>query len=155
MTGTSGTGRNKTHYYYKCPGKDRQPVPRDQIEHAVAEHVRAFLGAPESLDALVDKLYEHQEKERRTDSKAAALEANLKDLDRKIEQAVDVLIELGPDPDVKARLDAYRADRAIMRADLEKLQTGPVLSRDVIRQGLQLVDATCLPGAIASGFLLQ
>ena len=138
MTGTSGTGRNKTHYYYKCPGRDRQPVPRDWIEHLVADHVRSVLGSPESLDVLVDKLYAYQEEERRSDSKVSALEANLKDLDRKIEKAVDVLIDLGPDPDVRARLDAYRADRAIMQADLEKLQTGPVLSRDVIRQGLQL-----------------
>ena len=46
-----------------------------------------------------------------------------------------------PDTELKKladRLDQLQTDRAIMRADLEKLNTGPVLSRDVIRQGLQL-----------------
>lgn len=139
MTGTSGTGKSgKVHYYYKCPEKDIRPVPRDMLEHAVAEHVRGALSEPQALDSLVDKLFTYQQEELRSDAQISALEANVKDLDRKIEHAVDALIEHGPDADVHARLESLRTDRAIMAADLEKLTAGPALSRDVIREGLQL-----------------
>lgn len=139
MTGTSGTSKTgKAHYYYKCKTKDRQPVPRDAIEGAVADAVRDLLGAPESLDPLIDKLQAYQEEERRADAKTAALEDNLKATERQIKNVVDMIANFGGSQELADRLSALEADRAIMRADLEKLKTGPILSRDVIRQGLQL-----------------
>lgn len=139
MRGTSGTGKNgDVHYYYKCPKKDRRPVPRDRLEKAVAECVRGTLSDPVRLDTLVDKLLAYQEEERRTDAKYGALEKNLKETERKIGNLVDMITEHGGSQDLADRLDQLQTDRAIMRADLEKLNTGPILSRDVIRQGLQL-----------------
>ena len=139
MSGTSGTGKSgKVHYYYKCPKKDRPAIPRDQIEHAVAEHVREALSAPEALDPLVDKLFMYQDEELRSDARISALEANLAEVERKIERAVDAIVDFGGNPDVRARLESLQADRAIMRADLEKMQSAPVLSPEVIREGLQL-----------------
>lgn len=139
MRGTSGTGKSGgIFYYYKCPKKDRRPVPRDLVEKAVAGCVRELLSAPERLDDLVDKLLAYQDEERRTDLKYGALEKNLKDTERKIRNLVDMIAEHGGSQDLADRLDQLQTDRAIMRADLEKLNTGPILSRDVIRQGLQL-----------------
>ena len=139
MRGTSGTGKHgDVHYYYKCPKKDRRPVPRDRLEKAVAECVRGTLSDPVRLDTLVDKLLAYQEEERRTDAKYGALEKNLKETERKIGNLVDMITEHGGSQDLADRLDQLQTDRAIMRADLEKLNTGPILSRDVIRQGLQL-----------------
>ena len=126
------------HYYYKCKTKDRQPIPRDVIEGAVAGAVRDLLGAPESLDPLIDKLQAYQEEERRADAKTAALEDNLKATERQIKNVIDTIANFGGSQELADRLSALEADRAIMRADLEKLKTGPILSRDVIRQGLQL-----------------
>ena len=139
MRGTSGTGKSgAVHYYYKCPEKDRKPVPRDKLEKAVAGCVRELLSDPERLDVLVDKLLAYQEEERRSDLKYDALEQHIKDTQRKIDNVLDLLVDQGRDPDLLARLEQLRADRAIMTADLEKLKVGPVLSGDVIRQGLQL-----------------
>lgn len=139
MRGTSGTGKSgAVHYYYKCPEGDRRPVPRDQIEHAVAQHVRELLSSPEALDRLVDKLLTYQREELRSDARVAALTENLKDADRAVEKLVDAVCEGRATPALYDRLEALEADRAIMRADLEKLQSGPELSGDVIRQGLQL-----------------
>lgn len=139
MRGTSGTGKSgDVFYYYKCPKKDRQPVPRDRIENAVAECVRGLLSEPERLDTLVDKLLAYQDEEMRSDLKYGALEKNLKDTERKISNIVDMIAEHGGSKDLADRLEQLQADRAIMRADLDQLQTGPILSRDVIRQGLQL-----------------
>lgn len=139
MTGTSGTSKTGAiHYYYKCPGKDRRPVPRDKIEHAVADHVRAVLGSPDALDPLVDKLLAYQEEELASDARVSALSENLKTTERKLRKIVDAIMDGGVTPILREQLDQLEADRAIMRADLEKLQTSPRLSADVIRQGLQL-----------------
>lgn len=139
MRGTSGTSKSgDAFYYYKCPKKDRRPVPQQKVEHAVAECVRELLSEPERLDNLVNKLLAYQEEERRTDLKYGALEKNLKDTERKISNLVDMIAEHGGSRDLADRLEQLQADRAVMRADLENMQSGPVLSRDVIRQGLQL-----------------
>ena len=139
MTGTSGTGKSgAVHYYYKCPKKDRRPIPREKIEHAVADHVRAVLGSPEALDPLVEKLLAYQEEELRSDARISALSENLKETERKLRKIVDAIMEGGVTPILREQLDQLEADRAIMKADLEKLESGPRLSRDVIRQGLQL-----------------
>lgn len=139
MRGTSGTGKSgSAFYYYKCPDKDRRPVPRDKIEKAVADCVRELLSEPERLDDLVSKLLAFQEEERQTDAKTAALSDNIKETERQIEKIVDDICEGLSSPALRARLETLEADLAIMKADLEKLNTGPILSGDTIRQGLQL-----------------
>lgn len=138
MIGTSGKGRSAVYFYYKCPKNDIRPVPRDLLEHAVAQHVREALSSPENVDGLVDKLLAYQEEERRTDVKTSALESNLKDLDRKIDRIVNEIADGGASRALRAKLDEYEADRAIMKEDLDKMSTGPILSRDVLRQSLQL-----------------
>lgn len=139
MTGTSGTGKSgRAFYYYRCPKKDIKPIPRDRIEEAVASHVRAVLGSEAAIDSLVDKLYAYQLEEWRSDTRAATLEDTIKDLDRKIENCIDQIAENGPSPRVQERLETYEADRAIMRADLDALQKGPMLSRDALRAGMYL-----------------
>ena len=139
MQGTSGTGKVGTvHYYYKCPGKDRKPVKRDALEHAVAQHVRDILNDPESLNSLVDKLYDYQQEERLSEARYHALSDNLKDVEKQLERALDMVLEQGNVPGLADRIRELDADRAIMRADLEKLQSSPRLTKDLIRDGLRL-----------------
>ena len=139
MTGTSGTSKTgDVHYYYKCPGKDRRPVPRDRIEHAVAQHVREILSDPDRMDAMVDQLYNVMLENNRNDLRAAALSDNLQDVERGISRIVDHIIEHGSSPALAEKLEALESDRAILKNDLDQLQSEPELSRDMIRAGLQL-----------------
>lgn len=139
MTGTSGTGKSgKVFYYYKCPKKDTRPVPREALEGAVAAHIRETLSSSEALDSLADKLFIYQDEELRSDARISALENNLARVQRQIDRAVDEIVNYGGNPDVRDRLESLQADRAIWTAELERMQSAPVLSPEVIREGLQL-----------------
>lgn len=139
MTGTSGTSKTgAVHYYYKCPSKDRKNIPRDLIEHTVAQYVRDALSDPERIDAIVDRLFALHLEEDRTQAKSSALADNLKRIEKKIDGIVDHIMENGSSPALADKLSALEEDRAILRSDLDQLQSEPVLTRDMIRAGLQL-----------------
>lgn len=139
MRGTSGTSKTgDVHYYYKCPGKDRKPIKRDQLEHIVAQNVRDILSAPQSLDTLVDKLFDYQKEELRSDARITALSDNLKDIEKKLDRALNMVLEQGNVPGLADKIRELDADRAIMKADLDKLTSGPVLTKENIRDGLRL-----------------
>lgn len=139
MTGTSGTSKTgDVHYYYKCPGKDRKPVPRDQLEHSVAQHVREILSSPERMDPIVDELYALYLEESKTRSRASILSDNLQEIEKKISRIVDHIMENGSSPTLADKLNTLESDRAILQNDLDKLERDAHMTPEIIREGMQL-----------------
>ena len=139
MTGTSGTSKTgDVHYYYKCPGKDRKPVPRDPLEHSVAQHVREILSSPDQLDPIVDRLYALHKENSHNQLRIAALSDNIQQIERSINKIVDHIMENGSSPALAEKLTALENDLAIMKSDLDSLQHEPELTKDMIRAGMQI-----------------
>lgn len=137
MSGTSGTSKTgETYHYYRCPGKDRKNVPRDQLEHLVARRVMEVFSDPQELDSLADKLFAYQQDQNAAQGEYELLRSQISDTDRKINNIVTHIAENGPGPELTKKLKDLEEVRENLKADLASLRPFE-LTRDQIRFALQ------------------
>ena len=137
MSGTSGTGKNgRAHYYYQCRKKDLKSVPRDALEHTVADRVREVLTSPQELDYIVGKLFILQNEKSPHGSDMDPVRQKLARVGRQIERAYDIMIESGKDDRLLARIDRLKSEEQDLKTRLARMNLGRDLTEDEIRAGL-------------------
>lgn len=137
MSGTSGTSKTgEVYHYYRCPGKDRKNVPRDQLEHLIARHIMEVFSDPQELDSLADKLFAYQQTQNTTQEESELLRSQISDTDRKINNIVTHIAENGSSPELTKKLKDLEGVRDNLKADLASLRPFE-LTRDQIRFALQ------------------
>lgn len=118
MTGTSGTGKSGTVYYYYQDKKGcGRKVRKDVIEENVAEAVLAALSKEATREKIADLMCEFEEWEDPTPM-TEVIEAELKDIAK---QHANILkaIEQGIIPDgAKERIETLKAREEVLRDEL-------------------------------------
>jgi site-specific DNA recombinase len=140
-----------------CSNAIRVPVAR--LESAVLKAIRAALDEEVAEHALRVALEELQKRIDAT--QPTKLEAELQQLDTKIERALDLAIELGDLAAAKDRLGSLRTERVRVARDLAQARTNlPTLEElmPVVRAKLEEIEQTLLAdvaqGRMALGALL-
>lgn len=141
MVGESGFSHTGAKYsYYSCTRKRRdhtcskRAVRQDWIEPLVLEQAKKLLFDDELLDFLADKTWEFYAAEDTSQKEKAALEAQLADVDRGINNLVRA-VEAGIfNSATKSRMDELDAQKAALTASLADLEilSGIQLTRDSI-----------------------
>lgn len=141
MVGESGFSRNGAKYsYYSCTRKrkehtcNKRAVRQDWIEPLVLQKARELLFDDELLNFIADKAWEYYAAEDKSQKEKAALEAQLADVERGINNLVRA-IEAGIfNSATKSRMDELDAQKAALMASLADLEilSGIQLTRDRI-----------------------
>jgi len=141
MVGESGFSHTGAkHSYYACTRKrkehlcSKRAVRQDWIESLVIDQTRQLLQDNDLLNFIADKVWEYYETEDVSRKEKAALEAQLADVDRGINNLVRA-IEAGIiNAATKSRMDELDAQKAELTASLAELDilSGIQLTRDSI-----------------------
>lgn len=96
ICGHSATGQ--VYHYYACPGRSlgrtctRKNIPQDELENLVVCTVADKLLRPETIEQLADALFELQQAEAsRPNAEQQAIEADLADVRRKLNNVLDAI----------------------------------------------------------------
>ena len=98
MTGTSGNGRNKTYYYYKCSNGDciSKNVRAEDLENKVFNELRTFMSKDANINRLTDLILKSISMQ--SDSKNIKKYKNmLKDIDNQLSKISDAFIDANSD----------------------------------------------------------
>lgn len=136
MRGTSGTGKGgKKYYYYKCNSGDIKNIPRDTLEHTIAEHIREVLMSPQELDILVDKVFALQEKNKDSGFDRALLEARVKKIGKQIDRLLDEWLD-EEDSRIKDKIKELSAEEKDLKRRLSDTKPKTELTKREIKKGL-------------------
>ena len=98
MLGESGTGRNGTTYhYYKCFHRkkggecEKKPEKKDWIEDFVVRHTVETVLTDENIEMIATKAMEIIKKEAQDKSVLEALQAQLKDTEKRLNNILDLM----------------------------------------------------------------
>lgn len=134
---TISTSQQK-YNYYRCTGKkrlhncDAAPISAEYLEQRVAEAVRMILGSPSEADGLIRILRDQAEKIQ--DDSVVHLHNLLqkeRENTRKLDNAVEAVLNGLASPAVQARIRELEEEKAIIQRDLKTLKAA--------------VDATAIP----------
>lgn len=115
--------------YYRCTGKKRlhnceaAPISADHLEQKVSEALRIVLGCPDDVNGLIRILRDQAEK-LQTDA-VARLEALIqkdRDVSRKLENAIDAVLNGLSSPSIKQRIGDLEAEKAEIARDMRSLK---------------------------------
>ena len=149
---TISTSHQK-YNYYRCTGKKRlhnceaAPIGVDYLEQRVAETVRMILGSPSEASGLIRIL--RDQAERLQGGAVARLEALLqkeRDINRKIDNAVEAVLGGLSSPSVQAKLSQLEAEKAAIQRDLKALKSA-VDATSIPEQRLREILATIISSA--------
>lgn len=140
MVGESGTARNgDTYYYYKCSNRkrnrscDKKTEKKDWIEEIVVRHTVSTVLTDESIELIATKAIELMEKEFAENAVLTALEQSLKDVEKRINNLLDLMEQGIVTPSTRERLIELESqksdlDQRIARESMKK----PPLSKERI-----------------------
>lgn len=126
MTITTSRGN---YYYYRCTEKKRlhtcsgNAIRADVLEERVAEALKIALGTPENIDGLIRILRDQADKlQDGAVSKLQSLVQKEKDVSRKLENAVDAVLNGLTSPTVKARITELENEKLLIERDIRVLK---------------------------------
>ena len=134
---TISTSR-KEYYYYRCTGKkrlhncDNAPISVDYLERRVIEILRSVLGSPEDINGLISILRDQAEKlQTGAVARLQALIEEEREVARKLNNAVEALLDGFNSPTVQQRIKTLEDEKARIDRELRTLR--------------QSVDASAIP----------
>lgn len=118
MTGTSGTGRSQTYFYYKCK-KDKTTVSKEKIEHTVIDAVIDFLSNKSNIEHLKNNIDIYNEKQQQSEY-TNSLKLRLKKIDTEISNLTNAIINGLYNEDMKIKNDNLLNEKACVIEEIEK-----------------------------------
>lgn len=126
MQGESGKSRNGSKYsYYSCYNRKRRrqcskkPVRQQDIESAVIEVVLSILQDDDTINFIVDAVWDYYQSEKSTNDVSASLQNNLAQI-KKAKANIAKAVEAGLfDTSLIARMDELNAQQAEIEAQLQ------------------------------------
>lgn len=127
MQGDSGTSETgKTYFYYSCYGKKKKRsgchkanVRKDDIEAFVLAKAREQLTS-EVMGKLATDIFEVIDERQKRQDRTPALLEQLKEVDRKISNIVDVIADGRSSSALTARLDKLEEEKEALQTSIEK-----------------------------------
>ena len=115
--------------YYRCTGKkrlhtcDMSPISADHLETRVAAAVRMVLGSPSDANGLIRILRDQAEKiQGGAVGRLKALLQQEKEINRKLDNAVDAVLNGLSSPAIQAKIQQLEAEKAAIQRDLRQLK---------------------------------
>ena len=152
----SARGYNgRTYYYYRCRATGAR-VRKADVESRVADALSRLLDSEPSLtERIVDAVM--GEYESVTAETRAALDAARKriaDVDREIDNLIDLAARLGASDRIADRIRELEAERPALEADAAEMERGlPRIEPDYIRYVLYRITCCDGPDAVVAGFV--
>lgn len=126
MTITTSKGE---YYYYRCTGKKRthscssKPINADYLEQKVAEAVKTILGKPGEVEGLIQILRDQAAQiQSNAVSRLKALIEQTRDIDTKLEHAVDAVLSGLASPAIQARIRDLETQKAAVEREIQALK---------------------------------
>ena len=143
MIGESGAGKSgKVYYYYTCTDRKnkkqackKKPVPKDKIETLVIDKIIEVLRDKDTLNLIVDNVYEVYRKDHDNEEERLALNSKLAEIQLS-EKNILKAIEQGMfSPTFKERMEELAVQREEIESELDaiKAQQAIELTKEQIR----------------------
>lgn len=140
MVGECGRGRHgQTYYYYSCANRkgkkscDKKPVPKEWIEHIVAEDAAALL-TDDFIEDVAEKAAQQSEADFRANTRIPALESQIADIDSRIRNLTKAIETSGSALDVLvSRLQELTTQKSALEAELRSESAGVIhLTKEMV-----------------------
>ena len=140
MAGESGRSHTGTvHCYYKCGTRKRsgreacslKPVRKEPLEQFVVKTALEKLLNDRVIDLLADKLLEYQSKE---NTRLPVLQAELKEVKRRIDNLVAAIEQGILTPSTKSRMEELEQQREELETSVlqEQIETPPITREQIL-----------------------
>lgn len=117
------------YHYYRCTGKKRlhnceaKPISVDYLEQRVADALRAVLGAPDNVNGLIRILRDQAEEiQSGAVTRLRSLIAQEDDIDEKLNNAIDAVLNGMASPALKAKIEDLEAQKSVISRELRALK---------------------------------
>ena len=156
---TISTSR-KEYYYYRCTGKkrlhncDNTPISVDYLERRVIEILRSVLGTPEDINGLMSILRDQAEQlQTGAVARLQALIEEEREVARKLNNAVETLLDGFNSPTVQQRIKALEDEKARIGRELRALRRSVDASAIPDRRLREILDLIIASDENASALL--
>ena len=140
MAGESGRSHTGTvHCYYKCGTRKRsgkeacslKPVRKEPLEQFVVQTALEKVLNDRVIDLLADKLLEYQSKE---NTRLPVLQAELKEVKRRIDNLVTAIEQGILTPSTKARMEELEQQREALETSIlqEQIEKPPITREQIL-----------------------
>ena len=140
MAGESGRSHTGTvHCYYKCGTRKRsgkeacslKPVRKEPLEQFVVQTALEKVLNDRVIDLLADKLLEYQSKE---NTRLPVLQAELKEVKRRIDNLVSAIEQGILTPSTKARMEELEQQRETLETNIlqEQIEKPPITRKQIL-----------------------
>ncbi len=154
FTGTSGTSRNGTRYYYYKNAKTGALIRRDALNETIAEAISNALKSDEGLcKAIVEGIVEEQE-EMFKESDRIRLDAlkRKKEIEKEISNTIDFIAKFGGDGQCAEKLANLNQEKDALELVISE-QTHPRISRDFIEYVIEELKTMTAPELVVDGII--
>lgn len=116
----------QVYHYYRCPRKNRthdcesRPIRCDTLEQLVVDNVRAAIGNPDIRQAAFRRMMSISPA-RAEDAKRKRLLKQRDEAQRKLDNALDALLDLGSLPELRQRISTLKAEIAELTAEIKRI----------------------------------
>ncbi len=124
MTGSSGTGRSKTYYYYVCK-KDKLKINKDLVENIVLEKIREFLNNADKSNVLASNIDAYIEDNKSQSAEDYILE-KIKKIDKELENITAAVLNGIINETIKTRNTSLLEEKANLEAELKDIRLNPL-----------------------------
>lgn len=156
---TISTSR-KEYYYYRCTGKkrlhncDNAPISVDYLERRVIEILRSVLGTPEDINGLISILRDQAEQlQTGAVARLQALIEEEREVARKLNNAVEALLDGFNSPTVQQRIKTLEDEKARIGRELRALRRSVDASAIPERRLREILDLIIASDENASALL--
>lgn len=125
MSGTAGTAKSgKVYHYYKCPNSCERPAAQEHLNHQVLQAVAEYL-SQENIHRISETAYKLYQAESADNTELNVLRNQLKEVNRKIQNAVNAIMNGMTSPALQTALEAMEEEKAkleieVARAEIER-----------------------------------
>ena len=150
MNGEKGRSKNGEYYhYYTCEGKKKKSctkarVKKDYIEDAVVEKAKSLL-TDEMIDELTSLIMWEYEQIKDMDDPAEDIKDQVRELEKKIDNIVDVIASGYFNESLREKLDSLTTQKQALLNRIEALEAQKLdLTPDRIRYYLLMIRTGCI-----------
>ena len=122
-TGSAGTSKTgKRHYYYRCGKGCFASLRAEETEEKVVRAVSEYL-TDEVCDIVAEKAYQMYQESKEDNTEAAALTAERADVEKKISNAVNAILNGISSDSLKATLQQLEEKKKSLDIEIQRLET--------------------------------
>ena len=125
MTGTSGTGRNNSYFYYKCK-KDGLTVRKDKLEDYVIKALKDFLCNSSAQELIVEKLSPYLNNNTQESYKKEIID-KIKKIDSDLSKIADAVLNGIVNDAIKEKNQDLLKQKEDLIYELDKMKSYPTI----------------------------